>query len=381
MILLMLDDPGINTLYTMPTYDLIRLRAMPGVEEDLRNFGLKYEVNKSEYFIKIAGYGTMFFRSYERPERIVSFECAHSICDELDTLPKEKAKLVWRKVSERTRQKSKRPNSIANVTTPDMGINGFTYEKWVKQAQAGYELIKASTLDNFYLPDTYVQQIRDNYDDLLAELYLRGEFVSLSDKKVYHFFDRKKHHTNRVITDMDVKLYIGIDFNIGGCVAVVFVIENNCPIAVDEFVSHDSQDIHNNIVSRYLKNHPTRKVIIYPDASGNKDTTNATASDINIVKGGNDRISQDSPNANPRVRDRINAVNKLLSHDELKVNTDKCPEFTFALESQGYTDKNEPEKFNEHPSIDDWIDAPGYFLHRKFPVIKPISPFTVKFGV
>ena len=34
LIRLMLSDPGANGAYYMPTYDLINLRAMPGVEED-----------------------------------------------------------------------------------------------------------------------------------------------------------------------------------------------------------------------------------------------------------------------------------------------------------------------------------------------------------
>lgn len=39
LILLMLGNPGINTLYTMPTYDLLKLRAIPGVIDDLNMLG------------------------------------------------------------------------------------------------------------------------------------------------------------------------------------------------------------------------------------------------------------------------------------------------------------------------------------------------------
>lgn len=368
MICLMVQDPNINGAYYMPTYDLLRLRALTGVEEELESLGLAYKTNRSEYTVAIEGYGTIILRSYDRPERIVAYEVAHSIVDELDTLPKDKAALVWRKISERNRQKCKHPsgNTIGCVTTPDQGYSGFVYQKWVKSLQDGYEVIKSPTVSNPFLPDGYVQQILDNYDPVLADLFLKGEFVSLSANKVYHFFQRQKHHTDRRITDADKFLHVGIDFNIGGCCAVVNLIENNNPIAVDEFVSHDTRDFCNRL-SKYAAD--GRKITVYPDASGKSGSTNATGSDIDIIR--SHGYAVDCPNANPMVRDRINAVNGLLSHDRWLINTDTCPNLTDALESQGYV-KGQPEKFGEHPAIDDWVDCAGYFLHRKWSLGRPV---------
>ena len=372
LVLLLLSDKGANGAYYMPTYDLLKLRAMPGVEELLSRMKIPFSVNKSDYTIAIKGYGNIIFRSYDKPERIIAYETAHSIVDELDTISKEKAALVWRKITERNRQARKGKNTIGLVTTPDQGYNGFVYQKWVKENLDGYVIIKASTYSNPFLKDDYIPQIVSNYDPILADLYLNGEFVSLSDKKVDHFFDRKKHHSDRVIKQGD-RLFIGLDFNIGGCCATTFVIDNNVPIAVDEFVSHDTYDYVNNL-SRY-KGH---KLCVYPDASGKSGRTNASASDIDIIRHAG--YECDPPNENPFVRDRINSVNALLSHETMRVNTDKCPELTFALESQGYDKHGDPEKFNDHPAIDDWVDCTGYFIHRKYPVRKPIADMKIKFN-
>jgi phage terminase large subunit len=369
---LLLSDPGCNIGIFLPTYDLLRLRAMPGVEEDLQMVGAEYSINKSEYRIDVPGYGFIIFRSYDNPGRIVSFEISDAIVDEIDTLKKDQAELVWRKISERVRQKRSRVNTVAVVTTPDQGINGFVYDKWVKKRQPGYELIKAPTTSNPFLPPGYVEQIRANYDPLLAELYINGEFVSLNDKKVYHFFSRERHHSDREIQQGE-RLCISIDFNIGGCCATAWVIDSNIPIAVDEFVSHDTQDFINNLASRY-RGH---KLTIYPDASGGANRTNAAASDIELIK--NAGYAVDAPDSNPLVRDRINAYNALFAHDRIRVNTNKCPELTNALEVQGYTDKGEPEKFNEHPAVDDWVDSSGYFINRRFSVKAPMAT-GVRFG-
>lgn len=360
LIIRMLSHRGLNMAYYMPTYDLLKLRAIPEFEASFAKLGIKTKLNKTEYSINVKGYGSIIFRSYDNPDRIVAYEVADSIVDELDTLKFKDAEKVWRKITERNRQKSPLGNTIGCVTTPDAGIHGFVYHKWVKKKGEGYQLIKAPTYSNPFLPDGYVEQIRNNYDPLLADMYIEGEFVSLSDKKVYHFFRRERHHTNRTIQDGD-HLHVSIDFNIGGCCATVWVIESNKPKAVDEFVSHDTADFINNL-SKY-KGH---RIIVYPDASGASNSTNAAQSDIKMIEQAGFMV--DAPAANPAIRDRINAYNALLAHDRIEINTDKCPNLTNALEVQGYTDKGEPEKFKEHPSIDDWNDSSGYFIHRRFPI-------------
>lgn len=362
---LLLEDPGINCGYYMPTYDLIKLRAMPGVENDLDQLGISYKTNKSDYTITAKGFGDIIFRSYDNPNRIIAYEVAHSICDELDTLKKDDAAVVWRKITERNRQPSKRQNTLGLVTTPDQGVNGFVYDKWGKNPKKGYELIKAKTSSNPYLPEGYAEQILANYDPILANLYMDGEFVSLTQNKVYHFFDRFKHHTDRTIIPGDY-LHIGLDFNIGGCCATVFVIQANNPVGVDEFSSHDTQDFINNL-ARY-KGH---SINIYPDSSGKAGRTNASESDISMIRSaGYTCLYKES---NPAIRDRVNAYNALLAHGRLTINTDKMPELTNALEIQGYDKNGDPEKFDSHPSIDDWLDGSGYFIAYKFPIIKPIQ--------
>lgn len=372
LIMLMLSDQGANGGYYMPTYDLLRLRALPGIEADLEQMGLSYTTNRSEYTVKIHGYGQIILRSYDRPERIIAYETAHSIVDELDTITKEKAATVWRKITERNRQNRQGKNTIGLVTTPDQGFNGFVYEKWEKVKADGFVTYKASTTSNPFLPSDYVEQIRSNYDPLLAEMYINGDYVSLIANKIYHAFSRKKHHTGREITQADAIIHIGLDFNVGGTCASAWVIEQNKPVAVDEFVSHDTEDFINKL-NRYV----SHKVIVYPDASGRAGRTNASLSDIGMIEAAGYQVS--APKANPAVRDRINAVNGLFAHDGILINTDKCPLLTHAFETQGYNAKGEPEKFAEHPAVDDWTDGAGYFINQKWPIVRPAFHLNMRF--
>lgn len=363
----MIQHPGANGGYYMPTYDLLRLRALEGLKEDLDSLELVHKVNESKMTIAIKDYGKIILRSYDRPERIVAYETADAIVDEIDTLPKKKAKLVWTKISERNRQDIGVPNTIAAVTTPDQGTKGFVYEYWVKKATEMQELIKAPTTSNPYLPPGYIRQIKQNYDPTTAKLYINGEFVNLTEELVYHTFDKRIHDTTREIKPGDV-LHIGQDFNVGGCCSTVFVIEGRTAYAVDEFVSRDTQDLCIKIKQRYPKN----KAIVYPDASGNNSSTNAAQTDVDIIRANS--IAVEVSNKNPAIKDRVNSVNALISKGLLLVNSVKCPNLTEALESQGYGKDGNPEKFEEHPSIDDWNDSAGYFIFKRFPVIRPVTP-------
>ena len=244
-----------------------------------------------------------------------------------------------------------------------MGYNGFIYKKWYKEKKDGYVVYKASTYDNPFLPPEYVQNILNNYDPILADLYLRGEIVSLNQNKVYHFYNRVKHYTDKVWQKY-ADIHIGLDFNVGGTTATVFVIEANCAYAVYEFVSHDTYDFINNLTMFKGK-----IISIYPDASGQSRRTNASESDISMIRSAGYQVFVN--HSNPAVRDRINSMNGMFSHDRLFVNSDLCPNLANALETQGYDDKGEPEKWATHPAVDDYNDNAGYFIAYRFPIIRP----------
>lgn len=346
--------------------------------EHLKKIGVEFTVNKSDLTLFLPKFGsTIYLETYHDPDAIVSFEVAHAVVDELDTLGRDNAALVWKKVAERVRQRCKHHagNTLGCVTTPDQGTAGFCFETWGhgERISEGYHYIKAGTRSNKFLPAGYADQIAKNYDPIMAEAFLDGGWVSFTQNKVYHFFSRERHHTNRRIDPADSVIHIGLDFNIGGCCAVAFLIENNNPVAVDEFVSYDTRDFVNNL-SRYKG----KRVMVYPDASGRSGHTNAAESDVSIIeKAGFTVLANDS---NPAVRDRVNAVNGLLAHDRLTVNTDMCSNFTLALESQGYNARGEPEKWDKHPAIDDWCFAGDTMIivnGEKMPIsLAPSEGFT-----
>ena len=363
--------PGQDVAYYLPTYDLVSRMAFPRLEEKLEGMGASFKINKNDSLIQIWNCGSIILRTMENPARIVAYEVADSICDELDTLPIDKAREVWNKVIARNRQKKPdgAPNSVGVATTPE-GFR-FVYERWAKNPADGYRLIRATTMSNAHnLPDGYIDSLRNSYPANLLAAYLDGQFVNLTSGSIYAEFDRALNRSTETI-QVSEPLYIGMDFNVMNMTAIVSVIREDRPITVAEFVGvRDTPTMARLLSERYVQRDQPHPLTIYPDASGqNTSSKNASESDLSILRTAKFSIRVEG--SNPRVRDRVLSVNAQILNDagerRWKLNTDRCPKLTDALEQQAYDASGEPDKSAgfDHP-----VDAVGYFIVNRFPVVR-----------
>lgn len=368
--------PRQNIAFYMPTYDLVTRMAIPRFEETLTGINARFKINKNDNVIDIENCGSIILRTMDNPARIVAYEVADSICDELDTLTADKAREVWNKVIARNRQKKPDGafNTVGVATTPE-GFR-FVYDRWQKNPAAGYRLIRASTYSNAAnLPAGYIDSLRASYPANLLAAYLDGEFVNLTAGSVYPEFDRE---LNRGALGDGIRpsepLHIGMDFNVGKMAAVVFVLRDGDPYAVDELTGLlDTPAMIAAIKSRY----EGHAIFVYPDASGGgRRSNNASESDIALLRAA--RFNVHAPRGNPPVKDRVLAVNQMI-HSEgkrrLRINIDNCPAFVEALEKQAYDKNGEPDKTTGH---DHTNDAAGYFIHYRYPILgRQIQRITV----
>lgn len=351
--------PHADIAYYLPSYPLVQDIAMKRFPElcDRKEWPYKLRGGTSPH-IEFPNAGRILFRSLSHPESIVGYEVAHSICDELDTLPEDKARDAWNKVIARNRQKiGGWPNSVAVATTPE-GFR-FVYDRWERNPAKGYVLFKARTRDNAAnLPAGYIENLENSYPSQLLSAYLDGEFVNLTTGSVYNHFDRNKHKTDVTIEPRE-PLHIGMDFNVNNMSAVVLVLRGGQPRAVQELVGYrDTPAIITAIKERYQGH----QITIYPDASGAAHkSVNASLSDIALLRQAGFTVLANS--RNPAVKDRVLAVNILLEKGELLVNPDGCPTLTESLERQAYAKNGEPDKA---AGFDHMNDALGYFIVYKF---------------
>lgn len=358
-----------------PTFDLIRVIAWPRFESVLEKLGIPYRLQKSPLNrIIIEGIGEILFRSMENPSRIIGYEHCDADVDELDTLKTEDAQEVWRMVLARNRQYKTdgSPNTIGVTTTPE-GFK-FVYQSWKQDPKEGYEIIQAPTASNPYLPEGYIQTLKDMYPANLLEAYLEGQFVNLQSGTVYSSYDRKVCRSDETVLSGE-PLYIGCDFNVMNQAATIFVQRGDVWHAVDELCKlRDTPDMIDAIRDKYQsKGHA---VYIYPDASGAATkSVNASVSDLALLEQAGFNIRANK--ANPRIRDRVAAMNAALEMGKVKINHVTCPVTADCLEQQTYKN-GEPDKSSGH---DHQNDATTYPIAYTFPIRKPMNPLAVSFAV
>lgn len=392
----MLDYPGANMGYFAPTIPLIKDIFYPKVSAELDELKINHRILDQKNIVKIPGYGQIFCRTMANPDNIVGFEILDAFLDEFDILKKKKAIKAYRKIKARCRQKVRnkgaqrkywkragykkkfKPSQMFVSTTPE-GF-GATYHLFKKKPKEGErnsvylqnsKIFQLSTYYNAHnLPDDYISDLLATYPPQLVRAYLLGKFVNLQSGTIYTSFDRFLNNAPGVYPVMREPLKIGMDFNIEKMCGIVHVIRKGKPVACDEFTGIlDTPNMIKAIRNRF----PTNHVTVYPDASGgNRDTSNASLSDLKLLKNAGFRVKAKSQN--PRVTDRINSMNAMfcnsLGERNYLVNTDECISYTESLEQQVYNEKGEPDKSND---LDHPPDAGGYFIENEFGIVRPQS--------
>ena len=255
-------------------------------------------------------------------------------------------------------------------------FNPISHLHWLKarffdHPNSKAKIFKSTYLDNPFLDEDYIIEIEEmrHYDEQQYRVYALGEWGIFSNNKVYHNYDFAAHVSPRRVSDFQT-LHVGVDFNIGGCVAVICGIEKATQKVhvVDSWAVYDTNDMVNQLLP-YTRNNTS--IYIYPDSYGNRRTTNSSKSDVAILREGGFEVV--TGKSNPAIRDRVNAVNRLFAQNKLLVSFEdgKNERFAYAMSNQVYSETGEPDKGKDHQdgALDDYADAIGYFIARKFPIM------------
>lgn len=369
--------------YFAPTYRDIRDTFWPTIDEAGHEIGFSTKVKTGDKEVELyrgrSYYGTIICRSMEDPSGIVGFKIARANVDEIDVLPTEKAQNAWRKIMARMRLVVPGVVNGIGVTTTPEGFK-FVYDTFAKppatdrerERLKDYSMVQASTYENAAmvrtdgspaLPPDYVQSLKDTYPDELIDAYLMGEFVNLTSGTVYRSYDREANRSTETLQPGE-PIRLGMDFNVGNMAACAYVLRENDWHCVDEIKGGvDTPSMIDTLKSRY----EGHSVTIYPDASGKSASSKgASLSDIGLLRKAGFTIRAKA--SNPRVKDRVLAVNMGFQSRKLWVNPDTCPETARCLEQQPYDKNGEPDKTT---GLDHQNDAFGYPVAYEMPVVKP----------
>jgi len=360
-------NQGFTGCVMEPTGPLIRDIWQADFEGFLEQYEIPYTFRASplpEYLLHFPGGDSkLLCRSFENYSRIIGLNLAYILCDEIDTVNPAICTRAFPKILGRLRAGNVRQFSAAS--TPE----GFrwmwnTFGTEEAQQREDRKLIRMRSADNPYLPQDFIERLQANYDPSLLQAYLEGHFCNLTTGQVYDRFNREKHVTNSIPDVSMEPLRVGVDFNIGNMSAVIGVRLGENLLLIDEISgAHDTDAMAQEIQLRANG----RKVYIYPDASGGNRSTNASRTDIQILESYG--FSNQSPKANPPVRDRVASLQALLENGRQEVRLQvaaNCKRTIECLELQSYTEAGDPDK---DAGYDHMNDALGYLVFREFSML------------
>lgn len=366
-IFLAMDNPNTVGAVFEPTHIMIRDVWMRAFDDFLEEYQIEHDFRVSpqpEYVLHLPlGPVTVLCRATETFNRIRGQTLSFVLADEIDTSSQEIAQKASEMMLARLRGGTK--PQLAVASTPE-GYR-WMYNTFVENGNSpDRHLIRAKTTDNPHLPAGFVESLYANYDPQLITSYINGEFCNLANTTVYASYDRDRHWCDTEIRDED-RLLVGLDFNVGAVFTEVMVRRGDEFHVVAEHHPKDTPALVRFLQETYPVQIEQGNLVVIPDAaSRQRTTTNASESDLSLLKKGGFVVKAQS--ANPQIADRVNCVNVLLLADRLKIHN-RCKYLIKSMEQQSYDKSGKPEKgIGGIDDISGPVDALGYAISYLAPL-------------
>jgi len=350
-------SPDSLGLITANTYGQLQKATLAAVFRLFSDWGIPYNYNKNTSILTVGDQKEFLCLGLDSYDNHRGIEVGEWWGDEVAYNKREAFEVMAGRLRDR------RGKLDVLFTTTLKGYN-WVYEYFHPNGEKHdpniYRWVRAKSTDNPFLPDGYIDTLKQQYDDKLIKQELEGEFVNVQAGNIYYAFDRDKNIQD-VKIDWEFPIWIGCDFNVNPMTAVVGQVINNQLRIVDEFyLKHSNTEaLSSEIIARYGRN-----VTVVPDSTGRKSTTNASISDIQILK----KYFTVKVANNPFRIDRYAAVNGAFARGRVVISPN-CQYTIKDLESvvykEGTNKPDDSDKMLTHIS-----DALGYLIYRTINPLK-----------
>ena len=232
---------------------------------------------------------------------------------------------------------------VISATNPDSPAH-FAYKYFMLSTSKTRHVYYSLTKDNMFLPDWYVDQLREDLDPKEARRMLDGEWLELSSDTVYHAYTSEKNFekSKKWEPEENYPIHLAWDFNIGlgkPLSMVMFQVVDNVFRFFKEVIIHGAKTHESceEVGATGVLNVDTL-FYIHMDATGKSNSTKSLKSDYEIIEhymshyrtpdGYSLQYEMAVPKTNPPIRTRQNVVNGYCLNDmgavRLKVYSE-CP--------------------------------------------------------
>lgn len=293
-----------------PTYRMLQDATIHTFLEVTEEVGVLQDYKKSDQMAYLHNGTEVLFRSCDDPDKLRGPNLGWFWLDEAAMMPQ----MVWDLMIGRLRLMP----GLGWVTTTPRGMN-WLYKLFVRQDREDYNLVQCSSKTNTFLPDYFIKALEDKYTGYWLKQELEGAFVEFTEAAAYEDFASIRNVRPGLLEEHyqpNLPIRLGCDFNHRLMAWPVIQVYNDQPMVIAEITQEKKASIPK-MVMNFRKQFPqhTGGLRIFPDASGGHGSAGGMTL-LEIMErefaGYPSTPEFYVPKKNPRVPDRIHAVNQVL---------------------------------------------------------------------
>ena len=279
--------PGCRGLVGAKEYELVKKTTMVSYFEHLEAMGYQkdrdYTYNKTDKVIKLSNGSEILFGALDDPEKFKSLNLHWAEIEEASQVSDSSFKQLLGRLRGNTRQNWSKDFKyrLFGHTNPQAN-KGWIWKRFVESQKENYRLIIAPTNENIYLPEHFVAELKDQYDEEYYRINVLGEFGNYSSGLVVKHFT--EDNIKKLRYNKNLPLYLTCDFNVDPMCWCLAHKDDDNVYFFDELVIENTST--QACIEEFLRKYPDHKeeIIICGDASGDWRSAQSEFTNYMIIR-------------------------------------------------------------------------------------------------
>lgn len=326
-ILLAKKYPGSRGLVGAKEYELVRKTTLVSYLEHLEALGYKqgvhYNYNKVDKIIRFKNGSEILFSQLDNPEKFKSLNLHWAEIEEASQVGDSTFNQLMGRLRNTYRGKTWQNfrYRLFGHTNPQPNKD-WIWERFVEHKAPNYRLIIAPTTNNIYLPEHYVKELKNAFDEEYYRINVLGEFGDYNSGLVVKGFTDKNIKKLKYCENLPI--HLTCDFNVDPMMWCVAHKDNENVYYFDEIVVENATT--EICFKEFMRRHPKKdaEIVINGDASGDNRSTQSEFTNYAIMRkllkdNGYTNFRFQLRDYNPPIQNRIAAFNARVKSADGKV--------------------------------------------------------------
>lgn len=326
-ILLAKKYPGSRGLVGAKEYELVRKTTLVSYLEHLEALGYKqgvhYNYNKVDKIIRFKNGSEILFSQLDNPEKFKSLNLHWAEIEEASQVGDSTFNQLMGRLRNTYRGKTWQNfrYRLFGHTNPQPNKD-WIWERFVEHKAPNYRLIIAPTTNNIYLPEHYVKELKNAFDEEYYRINVLGEFGDYNSGLVVKGFTDKNIKKLKYCENLPI--HLTCDFNVDPMMWCIAHKDNENVYYFDEIVVENATT--EICFKEFMRRYPKKdaEIVINGDASGDNRSTQSEFTNYAIMR----KLLKDNGytnfrfrlrDYNPPIQNRIAAFNARVKSADGKV--------------------------------------------------------------